>query len=105
MTHDAARKFPMSDTGTWIRWVPQVIVIPLIVYVLITQIGHDKRIAVMEANRFTSNDASNLQLAVAAKDAELLSLINELRRTNAVSTERIEAIREDLAELQVRAHK
>lgn len=96
------RHFPDSDAGTWIRWLSQVIILPVIVYVLLTQVDHDRRLAVIEANRFTSRDASDLQLAVAAKDAELLSLINEVRRGNAVHEERIVAMIDDLRELRSR---
>ena len=108
------RNFPGTDAGTWIRWVSQVVVIPLLAYGF-WQMTHidgklsqhvieaaeskgriEGRLSVIESNRFTSRDAAKLQFTITQKDAELLALINEVRTKNSVQDERIRELIEDV---------
>lgn len=94
------KKFPNGDTGTWIRWLAQVMVIPFIVFVFIQVSALDKRMSVVEANRFTSKNAADLQLVLQQKDAQLLALINDIKRDGAVQEERINVLLRDLDRIQ-----
>jgi len=113
---DSIKTWPDSNTGHWVRFIAQVALVPILTGVLIVLAMHeerldmssakivanDLRIGFIENNRFTSQDANQLTLMVAQKDAELLALINEIRQTKAINEERIDRMRKDLAELQVR---
>lgn len=98
----AIREFPQTPLARWLSLIVSGLLLPAMLMAGVWGATLDKRLTKIESNRFTSMDASALQITLAKKDAEILALIAQMQKQVAVSGAHIDQLKKDLDRLQER---